>query len=100
MCTALPQAFNLITLSSVLAFVPNKPATLQCLAGMLRGKDSHIVHWDWLGGESKTEGEEDSGITQEQVKHLHAECGLETVHCGIGFKYMDMSVVLGIAKKP
>jgi hypothetical protein len=94
---ALPHQFDLITASSVLAFVNDKVATLKCLGNMLRGKDSHIVHWDWLAG---TFGEPPGGVTVEGVRQLHAESGLETVFSDVCFKFMGMDVVLGVARRP
>lgn len=99
---ALPKEFDLITASSVLAFVNDKVATLRCLAKMLRNDDSHIVHWDWLAQPSPSRSEDEGsaeGVTLDGVRKLHADCGLQTVSCDVGFKYLGMSVVLGIAKR-
>jgi hypothetical protein len=62
---------------------------------MLRGKDSRIVHWDWLEGTLT----ESSGVTIEGVRKLHAESGLETVFSDVCFNFMGMDVVLGVARR-
>lgn len=93
---ALPEQFDLITASSVLAFVNDKVETLTCLGKMLRGKDSHIVHWDWLASSSD---EHSGGFTLEGVRKLHTECGLETVFSDVCFTFMGMDVVLGVARR-
>jgi hypothetical protein len=88
--------FDLITASSVLAFINEQAATLKCLSKMLRGKDSHIVHWDWLAFPSDESG---GGFTLEGVRKLHAECGLETVYSDVCFTFMGMQVLLGVARR-
>lgn len=93
---AMPQAFDLITASSVLAFVNDRVATLKCLRKMLRGSDSRIVHWDWLA----SNGDESSGgFTLEGVRKLHADCGLQTMFSDVCFTFMGMDVVLGVARR-
>lgn len=85
----------MITASSVLAFVDDKVGILKCLGKMLRGKDSHIVHWDWLATCADESG---GGFSLEGVRKLHAECGLETVSSEVCFTFMGMDVVLGVAR--
>jgi 2-polyprenyl-3-methyl-5-hydroxy-6-metoxy-1,4-benzoquinol methylase len=50
---ALLEKFDLITASSVLAFVSDKVETIRCLSSMLRGDDSRLVHWDWRSDQAE-----------------------------------------------
>lgn len=75
-------SFDLITCSSVLAFVDDYPATLAALAARLR-PDGRLVQWDW---ELDDTDDEPYGLTREQMRSALNAAGLAQVQVQVAFE--------------
>lgn len=90
--------FDLIVCSSVCAFLPDYPATLAMLAGLL-APGGHVVQWDW---ELDPQADEPFGLTAEAIEAALAAAGLEVVSVGVGFDVpfegMNMRPLMGVGR--
>ncbi|MBT3369771.1 MAG: class I SAM-dependent methyltransferase [Rhodospirillaceae bacterium] len=68
--TLLQTKFDLVTASSVCAFLPDYGAILQTLRSLLRSGGTY-VQWDWLASEESTE----TGFTKRRVRRAMAAAG-------------------------
>lgn len=73
--------FDLVTCSSVCAFVDDYPATVRTLTGLLQ-KGGAFVQWDW---ELEEHADESFGFTQKQIEETLSGAGLTQVQARIGF---------------
>jgi predicted TPR repeat methyltransferase len=89
--------FDLITASSVFAFVGNFPETLKLLKGMLKPGGA-LVQWDWLA----VEGKDDFGFSPKYLKSIYNEVGFDEVNITQPFSLKkgdgEMKVVMVLGK--
>lgn len=73
--------FELVTASSVLAFVPDYPAMVRALVERL-APGGALVQWDWA---LNPEDAEPYGLTPDQIRDALSAAGLQDVHVDVGF---------------
>ncbi len=73
--------FDLVTCSSVCAFVDDYPATVRTLTGLLQ-EGGAFVQWDWELDES---ADEPFGLSQKQIEAALQGAGLTQVQARVGF---------------
>ncbi len=73
--------FDLITCSSVCAFLDDYPATISTLAGLLSA-GGLLVQWDW---ELDPSADEPFGLSRSQIQDALSAAGLSEVTVGVGF---------------
>lgn len=89
---SLQQPFDLIVASSVCAFLPDYPGTLNLLKGML-SKGGYFVQWDWL-----TTGEENAtGFSPSGLHTALEDAGFQDVTITTPFEIEGMRVVMAVA---
>jgi 2-polyprenyl-3-methyl-5-hydroxy-6-metoxy-1,4-benzoquinol methylase len=76
------DSFQLITCSSVLAFVPDHPATVAALATLL-APGGLLIHWDWTLNPTD---EEPYGLTTDAALQALTDAGLEHATVDVGFE--------------
>lgn len=93
-------AFDLITCSSVCAFLPDYPATVAALVGRLV-PGGLFVQWDW---ELDPDEEEPFGLSRDTIRQALLDAGLEGVEVNVGFEAsfqgQTMAPLLGVGRKP
>lgn len=77
-----PGAFDLVTCSSVLAFVPDLGGTVAALVRLL-GPGGRFVQWDW---ELDPTADEPYGLTRDAIAAALAAAGLQDIDVGVGFE--------------
>lgn len=75
-------AFDLITCSSVCAFVPDYPGIVQQLVARLR-PGGRFVQWDW---ELDPTADEPYGLTRDGIRAALVQAGLAEVTVDVGFE--------------
>lgn len=97
---ALDVEVDLITCSSVLAFVPDYPAAVRALAEKL-APGGLLVQWDWALDPG---AEEPFGFTPDDIQAALAAAGLVDVSVEIGFREPFagniMAPLRGVGRKP
>lgn len=92
----LSKKFDLITASSVFAFVPKVDETLILLKSFLKS-GGKLVQWDWLA----TSDDDDFGFEYEQLEKAYAEAGFNDVKITQPFSLKkadgEMKVVMCVA---
>ncbi len=92
--------FDLVTCSSVCAFVPDYPHTVRRLVEVL-APGGVLVQWDW---EVDPEADEPMGLTRVAIEAGLQEAGLMNVTVDIGFREpfegMVMAPLRGVGTKP
>ena len=95
-----PGSFDLVTCSSVCAFLDDYPGTLVQLAALL-APGGLLVQWDW---ELDPEVEEPMGLSREDIKAAMATAGLVDVSVEVGFRqpFEDrvMKPLRGVGRRP
>ncbi len=90
--------FDLIVASSVCAFLPDYPHTLQLFKSLLK-PGGVFVQWDW----QRTEAEPDFGFTAEMMAGALRDAGLTDVAVTNAFSLEHdagaMAVLMGVARK-
>lgn len=94
------RPFDLIVCSSVLAFVPDHPATVAMLAALL-SPGGHLVQWDW---ERDPSAEQPHGLSADAITRAMASAGLEVISVQTGFDVpfasKRMRPLMGVARRP
>lgn len=92
--------FDLITCSSVCAFLDDYPATVATLAGLLSA-GGLLVQWDW---ELDPSADEPFGLSRSQIQGALSAAGLSEVIVGVGFteafEGMTMAPLQGSGRSP
>lgn len=92
--------FDLITCSSVCAFLPDYPGTVDALVGRLR-PGGLFVQWDW---ERDPEAEEPMGLSRDDIAVALRRAGLEDTLVRTAFEErfeaMTMAPLLGVGRAP
>jgi predicted TPR repeat methyltransferase len=90
--------FDLITASSVFAFVPDFGQSLILLKGLLKS-GGKLVQWDWLAASH----DGDFGFGFEQLEKAYAKAGFKDVNITQPFSLKketgEMKVVMCVARK-
>ncbi|MBT5074961.1 MAG: class I SAM-dependent methyltransferase [Kordiimonadaceae bacterium] len=68
------EKFDLVTASSVFAFVDDFEETLRFLRGLLK-PDGKLFQWDWHA----KDGEDDFGFSKEQLEKAYVNAGFENI---------------------
>lgn len=96
---SLQVPFDLIVASSVCAFVPDFPQTLELLKQLL-APGAAFVQWDWMASED----EPDFGFSAQVLKEAYERALMEVVFVGEGFvmesQKKSAPVVMGVARLP
>ena len=96
---AFENRFDLITASSVCAFVPDYGATLALLRALLV-PDGHYVQWDWLSPSD----DPGFGFTESQIHHALGNAGFADITSSQPFAILrdehTMPVLMVIATNP
>jgi 2-polyprenyl-3-methyl-5-hydroxy-6-metoxy-1,4-benzoquinol methylase len=91
--------FDLVTCSSVCAFVDDYPQTVKLLAGCLR-PGGLFVQWDW---ELDPAADEPFGLTRDSIRSALTAADLEPVYIDTGFRITQedhqMAPLMGIGCK-
>lgn len=85
-----PQPYDLITASSVCAFLEDYPGTLTKLATLLT-PGGVFCQWDWAYDEAD---EEPFGLTEDAISQALESAGLEVLFVGTGFEAPFEDVVM------
>ena len=93
----LHKKFDLITASSVCAFLPDYSASLQILKSLLKSSGTY-VQWDWLSTDESTE----TGFTKSRVRRSMNDAGFINVALtqpfAIGDFGDDMPVLMAVGQ--
>lgn len=93
-------AFDLITCSSVCAFLTDYPATVAALVGRLV-PGGLFVQWDW---ELDPDAEEPFGLSHDTIRQALLDAGLQHVVVDVGFEAsfqgQTMAPLRGVGRKP
>ncbi|MDG1709065.1 MAG: class I SAM-dependent methyltransferase [Emcibacteraceae bacterium] len=93
----LSEKFDLITASSVFAFVPDFDEALVMLKGYLKPGGT-IVQWDWLGSDDNS----DFGFTPARLEQAYKQAGFDKVEITQPFSLKkadgEMKVVMCVAR--
>jgi 2-polyprenyl-3-methyl-5-hydroxy-6-metoxy-1,4-benzoquinol methylase len=96
---AVDGSFDLITCSSVLAFVPDHPAMVRQLAARLR-PGGWLVHWDWVLDPTE---EEPYGLSLAGSEAALRAAGLVDVDVRTGFEVafegQTMAPLMGVGRR-
>lgn len=91
--------FDLVVASSVCSFLPEYEKTLALLKSILVTGGT-FIQWDWLA----TEGSSGLGLSREKIVNAYDRVGFKLQALDKAFSLEssegDMSVIMGIAKKP
>jgi len=97
--TALGETFDLVVCSSVCAFVPDYPATVAALAGLL-APGGLFVQWDW---ELDPSADEPYGLTREAIRAALDDANLVDVSVETAFVRrmgeMVMRPLIGVGRR-
>ncbi|MEO0491813.1 MAG: class I SAM-dependent methyltransferase [Actinomycetota bacterium] len=94
-----PGRHDLVVCSSVLAFVPDHPATVARLVELL-APGGVLIQWDW---QLDPDEAEPYGLTTEAIQTALRTAGLRDVEVGVGFELpfgdMVMRPLMGVGRK-
>lgn len=96
----LAEPFDLVVASSVCAFVPDYPATVQALAALLK-RGGMFMQFDW---ELDPNDEEPYGLTRAQIQAALDGAGLRDTVVDVGFEMpfgeVTMRPLVGLGVRP
>ncbi len=94
----LREPFDVITASSVCAFVPDYRGTLAALSALLAPAGT-LLQWDWARGDD----DGDFGFTEAEIEAGLTHAGLEVIQVGRAFTMSsdagEFAVLLGVGRK-
>lgn len=93
-----PASFDLITCSSVCAFLEDYPAAIAQLSPLL-APGGLLLQWDW---ELDPDADNAMGLSRDAIHRAHTAAGLSEVHVDIGFQEsvdgFVMAPLLGVGR--